>query len=468
MRRLIETIKISLATTLVAGLFFLFLSCKDDSGVDTGTNNNGDGGLTITAEVEDGNEYNNLVDKVRAIMYRGGETIIIAECGFKDGGFDLKLPKEVNNNQLYELDNFIGAEIWDYHTISDPDVLLNEIILIAIKNGENVGIFSFYNETSTTHAHSTYWYVDADVTIKPTSAEIHEGADFNIALDLPLKKGWNELFYVASETSSGLFHTFSLNEPSGLKWQLDFTGGGDPDDPGIGTDNTITAKVEDGNEYNGWIDEVWGLVLSSYDYYEAANTKYRNGGFTIQLPSTVNGNYLSSIVELFEDEAEYYDNFTISDYSASFGIIYFVAVDDYGDYVGEFWHGKYEEKETSTTYSEIEVSGFYLYVNKDVTIKGSYSETYEGDKWDETINLSLKRGWNSLFVAYEYLGNYNTGNATGKWSVTHNNPGGLKWYFEDWNGYKSTITKSAEKRFPFEKVKSTSKLISKFRTESLR
>ncbi|MCL2074677.1 MAG: hypothetical protein FWH18_12195 [Marinilabiliaceae bacterium] len=423
-----RTIKLSVFTCILTSL--ILTGCKDsDDGIGAGSDDNY--GLKITAEVEDGNDYNHLIDRVRAIMYRGGETIIIADCEFKNGGFELKLPEEVNSNRLSGFDDFFENLDFDNSSVSNPSAMLNEIILVAFKNGKKVGTFSSTNGTPTLKTYAEFWYVDADVTIKDS----YEGDNHNYTMDLLLKKGWNEVFY--EESSSGFTHTTSLKEPSDLKWQLDFTGDG-----GI-SGNKIIAIVENGNNYNNYVDEVWGIMAS--DYYEAAKTKYSNGGFTIELPSSITGNYLWNILELFD--YEYYDNFTISDRSVSCGVIYFLGVDDYGYFLGEF----YQLKETYSSNSESIVYGYYLYVNKDVTIKGSYSETDYGTNYEEIINLSLKKGWNAVFISLEYSYN-NMGNDTETFSFTTTNPGGLKWYFD--YGWKST-TYADEEGFPLKLSNST-------------
>ncbi|MCL2074680.1 MAG: hypothetical protein FWH18_12210 [Marinilabiliaceae bacterium] len=444
MKRLVETIKISLATIVVAGLFFSFFGCKDDSsGIGTETNNNGDGGgLTITAEVEDGNDYNHLVDKVRAIMYRGGETIIIAECGFKDGSFELKLPEEVGNNRLYDFEDLY--DLSDESMSISNSVMFNWISLEAHKDGENVGTFNYLNQTSTAQANSEYWYVNSDVSIKVSN----EGDTWAHTWDLPLKKGWNELFSEVSETNSG-FKTFSLSlkEPSGLKWQLEFTGSGDL------IENKIIAKVENGNIYNGYITEVWGIV-TDYDNlneFVVSKGKYSNGGFTIELPSTVDGGYLLRIEEFFD----YY--FTISDLSTKMGILYIDAYNANGKFIGVFDRLFFEEKENQTGFSSNTIYSIIIYVDKDVSVNGHSVDSNWDYTWDVTANLSLKKGWNEIFSIRDYT--YNNGLATDIVLLTSTKQSGLKWYFDDW-GKKST-TKTIERNIHLEKFKNSSSFIGK-------
>ena len=224
------------------------------------------------------------------------------------------------------------------------------------------------------------------------------------------------------------------------------------------TIDKVTARVEYGNEYNDYIDEVWGVIY--YDDWEeeyvAERSKYVNGGFTIDLPSTVSNTYLTDIMDELGWIQEY-PNGSISDKSAKIGLIWFEAYDD-GYYLGDFEYYKYEENETPSNYSVRGAYAVFIYTDKNVSLKGSYSET--GDSWreEETINLNLKKGWNQIFETFEYSFNENTGNEVSKQSLTTSNPGGLKWYFVDFDDdydWKTT-TKSVEKGVLSEKFKLSS------------
>ncbi|MCL2073992.1 MAG: hypothetical protein FWH18_08730 [Marinilabiliaceae bacterium] len=442
------TIKLCVFACLFAGL--IFMGCDDSSGgIDTGTEDdpeeNNEGRLsnnTIKATVEGGDAYNNLVDEVLAYM----GNYLIAECEYKNGGFELKLPANVTSNRLWDIGDYWEGWNWMGNiTFNNPSAMLNGISLLAFKNGENVGTFSYYNHTATTRSEAYYLYVDADVTVNAS-----EGYTFNFSVDLPLKKGWNEIFHEFSESSSGTSYTISMKKPSGIKWQLEYTG--DNDDGPVMNDNKITAKVEYGNDYNGYINEVWA-VLPYYDYngglwedYIAAKGKYSNGGFTIELPSSVNSLYL---LEIFFGN-DWQGNFTVSDPSAKIGELNLLATDADGKYLGNFSYSYSDVRETSTSFSSKWIYLSFIYADKDVSANGSFSSQSSLLEYGGSLNISLKKGWNEVFFVFDSSYDYTTEYETIFQTITTTRKSGLEWGFYEWaDDWKSTTSISMEKSMPF-------------------
>ncbi|MCL2073094.1 MAG: hypothetical protein FWH18_04175 [Marinilabiliaceae bacterium] len=131
----------------------MFFNRFDDTGdvIDTsGIENN-----TIIAKVDDGSAYNDLVDEVHVYMGIGGG--FLTDCEYKNGGFELKLPANVSSSRLVYIFRYYEGCV-----ISNPYAQLNSIQLSAFKNGEFVGIFHYFNETSTKFTRALHYYVDAD------------------------------------------------------------------------------------------------------------------------------------------------------------------------------------------------------------------------------------------------------------------------------------------------------------------
>ncbi|MCL2074679.1 MAG: hypothetical protein FWH18_12205 [Marinilabiliaceae bacterium] len=228
-------------------------------------------------------------------------------------------------------------------------------------------------------------------------------------------------------------------------------------------DNTITAKVENGNEYNGYISEVWGRIeYDNINFEYIATTHYSNGGFTIELPSAVEDSLLMKIENGFGNEFKRIRNFSISDKSALIGFVFFFGVDDDGNLLDDFYHVIRYENETSTSFTGKWGRAIYVYVNKDVTITASDSWDEDGDREEMLINLPFKKGWNAAFLLEEYSANYIKDTDIIKTSLTTRNPGGLKWYFGyTWDEYYQSIYPKSEEGISFEKFKNSSTFFSK-------
>ena len=188
----------------------------------------------------------------------------------------------------------------------------------------------------------------------------------------------------------------------------------DDDGPGVSSITSITAQVEKGSEYD--LDVVKAVMYyGAEDEYIVAEGGYKNGGFTIVLPSEVDGRYLEDIGE------DMPEGIKISNASARIGAINLEGYKN-EDYVDYFFHAKIEI--TEKVFSLI--GGGFIYVDKDVTITGSYSEqTEDGINLSITFNTLFKRGWNAMYASFSMSDK----DPTITVRVVTKNPGGLKWYF---------------------------------------
>ena len=153
-------------------------------------------------------------------------------------------------------------------------------------------------------------------------------------------------------------------------------------------------------------------VVIDYDAV-VAEGNFKNNGFTINLPENVSNNYLEDI------SYEMPKGIKVSDASAKIG---FIEIEGYksDEYVDDFAYGKImlDGKKFSI------VVGLYVYVDKNVKITGSYTEE-DGVTLNTTFSVSLKKGWNNMFVTFSGQEGSNT--MTAKWTTS--DPGGLEWYF---------------------------------------
>lgn len=197
------------------------------------------------------------------------------------------------------------------------------------------------------------------------------------------------------------------------------------DDGGSGTSQvtSINAKVVNGTDYNfGNVKAVTYMGSS----YVVAEGSYTNGGFKIDLPETVSSEYLELLTD-DTDEEEVSDWMTVSDKTALMNSIYLEGYDESGDYIGDLFYGAGSVNSTSYSYTE----GQYVYVNKDVKLTGSTTDTDNSSgitlQLKSSANVVLKAGWNIMY----YIETVSFVNNTGTITYTTSKPSGLQWYSED-------------------------------------
>jgi hypothetical protein len=181
----------------------------------------------------------------------------------------------------------------------------------------------------------------------------------------------------------------------------------DDDDTGNISDNTVVAVVENDSSYPGMIDIVQAEIWSEDGLHVLASAEYKNGGFSLTLPESVNDRYLDPFDEDYIPEA-----IKISNWDVKTGWIYLEAYNTADVNVGYFYHktGGWE--------------GELVYASGNVSITGSYTEEDDdGDTRTEKYNLNLKKGWNIVYANETKTGNAYTLEST---STT---PAGAKWYF---------------------------------------
>jgi len=156
----------------------------------------------------------------------------------------------------------------------------------------------------------------------------------------------------------------------------------------------IIAKVENAAEYN-LIDMVALRAQISLNQREVlAVADFKNGGFTLQLPETVDEKYLRPISDRWGE------GITISNTSAKiFSNAYISGYKD--DALNRSYNTLECIKEIETSNSVSLYLKEYWYVDSDVNVSGTHTETFQQFiTSNSTVSLVLKKGWNVVYIKY--------------------------------------------------------------------
>ena len=205
----------------------------------------------------------------------------------------------------------------------------------------------------------------------------------------------------------------------------------DKDDDNDG--GTNASKITATNVINGStnIKTVKALAYwesGDYDYGSDAIAQgpYQNNGFTLELPATVGAKYLETI--------DAYDLEGISVSDKNFKSCFLDDLRGYNgddDEIGYFYLE--EENDDSEQYTS------WIYVDRDVTIKGEYKEIDEeyDQEYIEKYDLTLKKGWNIVYDSE--MGSYINGRYVYSYTMSSKKPSGVNytWNFYDDYDYSS-------------------------------
>ena len=219
-------------STLKFGLFFILglsavvlSSCNRD---------NDDNGTEDASKIIATNVFNSSSEivKVKAqVPWEEGDDSgfdPIAEANYENNGFTLQLPSTTDKKYLKLIYNDDSEGI----IISDKQAQFAFLIGISAhdKDDEIIGVFTF-GESKSNEVHITQWlYVDRDdiVNGELTDEDEVEGRVFTTILDYNLKKGWNQVYLVGTEThnSTGntiITNTYTSKKPSGANYKWYYT-----------------------------------------------------------------------------------------------------------------------------------------------------------------------------------------------------------------------------------------------------
>jgi len=162
----------------------------------------------------------------------------------------------------------------------------------------------------------------------------------------------------------------------------------------------ITAKVENGKDYDSQISTVWALFDAEVNSdgeligRMVTDCDYKNGGFTIELPN-VPSSFLMNIETFFSSGLGISNELDYSDSDARILDVDFFGISSDGDYVDLFVY---------TDAASKPVICLFVFSDSNVTVKG------------KNVDVSIKRGWNRVY--WTPSGN----------KVTSSSPKNMKWY----------------------------------------
>jgi hypothetical protein len=169
---------------------------------------------------------------------------------------------------------------------------------------------------------------------------------------------------------------------------------------------TIPANVDELRASVYWGDE--------WNEYEVGKCAFdATGKFKIDLPATLDSKYLRTI-DIDEDAP----NVKVSNPNVKTASI--TSLRTFKD--GERTYGNLSYIDKSAHAERI-----YMYADGDVTIKGSGTEKDDDWTYVYDYNVTLKKGWNLIYVSSEE----NEATKTDTEKLSNNAPAGLKWvYYE--------------------------------------
>jgi hypothetical protein len=230
-------------TTVFVYLFTVIAlsSCKkDDSNDNTDESDSSIKNNTVTAVVENGNSYNDLVATVKLEIYddAGGDKSELANAEYKDGGFTITLPSNLGSQYLVALDDYFSDNIVSNNNVKGLAPYLDVYIKLVAYNesGHKVG-YLYYG---TQDWKGDFSYMDNDVSVSGSSESMSwvsiSGSSGSYSeqwtktknYSMNLKKGWNRVYTKTTETKSetnniGLYE-YSSTSPANAKWYYESDG----------------------------------------------------------------------------------------------------------------------------------------------------------------------------------------------------------------------------------------------------
>ncbi|WP_158648252.1 hypothetical protein, partial [Candidatus Symbiothrix dinenymphae] len=228
---------------------------------------------------------------------------IIASAPYKDGGFTLNLPATIDDKYLNDWEN--GAKGEDI-----------EHGIAAYKSGKQVGTFWFGDKIQSESTKGIIWG--------------YANKAYTSSTGLLVKQGWSLLYW----TKDGSEYEYTATQPGEMKWFFV------PTAPDLGGAGSLEIKASNVSTGTVEVDSVKVVFWSNKEEYVIASAPY-NGGFTLNLPATVDDGYLDD----WENSVK------------------FIEAYKNGSYVGQFWYAdKIDPEPTKWT--------VWMYANKADEIEG--------------------------------------------------------------------------------------------------
>jgi hypothetical protein len=265
----------------------------------------------------------------------------------------------------------------------------------------------------------TVWNIDGE-NITHTYPPKTPKTSFTPAITLSPNAKVNPLATEAQNffTAQGVTYTVTAEDGEATKtYTVKATVQNDDDDDENNAiqNNIIIAVVESGASFNGKIDSVKAEFYSesndgSYDdvLITLASAPYKDGGFTLNLPVSVNSQYFESLG--FDEGVP--QGVTISNLETKRVVVNLLAYKS-GSYIGYFYHGAGGWQ------------GIPVYFDSNCNITGSYTNTYTTSTSKYSYNVSGEKGWNM-----SYIKETDKGNNSSEEETTTIVPAGAKWHFQ--------------------------------------
>jgi hypothetical protein len=210
--------KVNYLMKAIVCLFTVVALCscsKDDDGDNSGSQTSVIKDNTITAKVEDGDDYNDEFDSVRITL---GGISAIAKAEYKNGGFTLRLPETINDSEIYPQygEGFHGH---GKVNVSDPTVKTVSVDIYAYNSMESKYRFVYRTGEKMvitgTDWRGTIVYANDDISITGTFSSDEDTYDYKVVL----KKGWNIVYSKSTEEGTSKYkYEITTKTPAGLKW----------------------------------------------------------------------------------------------------------------------------------------------------------------------------------------------------------------------------------------------------------
>jgi len=160
---------------------------------------------SITAVVENGKNYDSLIEEAGAIIYSDeADPRRIKSVAYQNGSFTIDFPETVNDKYLSQIN------IADGITVSDVDAKWASVEFGGYQSGQYIGVFYNAKLSKSIYTEAAFLYVDRDCTIKGS----HKKGTITESYNVILKKGWNIIY----GTDKGNSITYISKNPGGLKW----------------------------------------------------------------------------------------------------------------------------------------------------------------------------------------------------------------------------------------------------------
>jgi hypothetical protein len=201
-------VQVELTTTAPSGVKWLFSAYSTAEIIDN----------TITATVENGSSYNDMVDTVKALVGYdvGGVGSEVGSGPYANGGFTLRLQASVGEQYLEPMFEGDTENPFAEATISNPNVKGALATVFGYKSGEQVALISAYSSTASGLVAGQLVYVNDDVSVTGSGVEDSGEEPFSYSLNLHLKRGWNMMY--VGEIANGV--EITTTPPTNMAWSL--------------------------------------------------------------------------------------------------------------------------------------------------------------------------------------------------------------------------------------------------------